>query len=80
MAQSGPGADLIPAAIVVPVVNEASTLPYLLDAIAQQMQRPAELVFVDGGSRDGSAALINDWWRRSGWRGAQCTEIGRAHV
>lgn len=75
MAQSGSGADLIPAAIVVPVVNEALTLPCLLDAIAQQTRRPAELVFVDGGSRDGSAALINDWWRRSGWSGAQCTVL-----
>ena len=75
MAQSGPGTGLIPAAIVVPVVNEALTLPYLLEAIAQQTQRPAELVFIDGGSRDGSAALIKDWWRQSGWSGAQCTVL-----
>lgn len=75
MAQSGSGTDLIPAALVVPVVNEALTLPHLLNAIARQTRRPAELVFVDGGSRDGSAALIDDWWRQSGWGGARCTVL-----
>lgn len=75
MAQSGSGADLIPATIVVPVVNEALTLPCLLGAIAQQTRRPAELIFIDGGSRDGSTVLINDWWQKSGWIDAQCSVL-----
>ena len=75
MAQSGSGAELIPATIVVPIVNEAATLPRLLTGIEHQTRRPAEIVFVDGGSSDGSPEIIRDWWQKFAWDGAQCTII-----
>ena len=75
MAQSGSGAALIPAALVVPILNEAVTLARLLAGIESQTQRPAEIVFVDGGSEDGSPAIIQNWWRKSAWNGASCTVI-----
>ena len=44
-------------AIVVPMFNEASSLPRLLRTLAALEPRPAELIAVDGGSTDGSADL-----------------------
>lgn len=78
MAQCGSGTDLIPAALVVPILNEAPTLPRLLAGIEQQTKRPRELVFVDGGSHDGGPLLIAEWWRRCGWPGGSCNVIANA--
>lgn len=75
MAEHRPGAALIPAALVVPILDEASTLPRLLAGIAAQTRRPCEVLFVDGGSRDDSPALIEQWWRDHGWAGARCEVI-----
>jgi rSAM/selenodomain-associated transferase 2 len=47
--------------IIVPVFNEASVLSKLLDSL---QDRPAELIFVDGGSDDGSADIIRAAGRR----------------
>src|SRR5438034_878507 len=44
--------------LVIPVLDEAATLPELLAGIASQTRRPDEVVFVDGGSRDNSAAIL----------------------
>lgn len=41
--------------IIIPALNEAATLPRLLAALAAEP--PAEIVVVDGGSTDGTAAL-----------------------
>lgn len=44
-------------AIVVPTLDEASTLPRLARLLAALDPPPAEVLVVDGGSRDGTAAL-----------------------
>ncbi len=47
--------------IVIPVYNEEAVLEMLfsrLYAVAEQLQRKLEIIFVDDGSRDGSAALL----------------------
>lgn len=46
-----------PLAVVIPALNEASGLPLLLADLARHQGLIAELVVVDGGSRDGTAAL-----------------------
>ena len=43
--------------IVVPVLNEASTIERTLGALASMRARGAEVIVADGGSSDGSAAL-----------------------
>jgi rSAM/selenodomain-associated transferase 2 len=43
--------------IVMPVLNEAAGLPALLRALAPLLARGHEVIVVDGGSSDGSAAL-----------------------
>jgi glycosyltransferase involved in cell wall biosynthesis len=44
--------------IIVPVLNEKEFIPQLLDSIILQTYRPIEVIFIDGGSRDGSRALL----------------------
>lgn len=46
--------------VILPVLNEAAGLPSLLAALAPLRAEGAELIFVDGGSNDGSPALIAD--------------------
>ncbi len=44
--------------VIVPVYNEAEQLPALLDHLGRILPPGAEVIFVDGGSTDNSAALI----------------------
>lgn len=44
--------------LVLTVLNEAKSLPALLDSIATQTRMPDEVVVCDGGSRDETAALL----------------------
>ncbi|MFC1463527.1 MAG: glycosyltransferase [Candidatus Brachytrichaceae bacterium NZ_4S206] len=44
--------------LVFTVLNEATSLPTLLDSIAAQTRRPDEIVVCDGGSRDETVALL----------------------
>lgn len=44
--------------LVFTVLNEAASLPALLDSIAAQTRRPDEIVVCDGGSRDDTVALL----------------------
>jgi glycosyltransferase involved in cell wall biosynthesis len=51
-----PPADM-PITLVVPVRNEESSLPALIDSIRGQTRTPEEIVLVDGGSVDRSAEI-----------------------
>lgn len=61
-----------PVTLVIPILNEAESLPELLQAIKAQIHRPDEVIFSDAGSSDGGPALINSWWRREGWANGRC--------
>ena len=50
-----------PISVVVPVRNEAATLPELLAALIRQSITPAEIVLVDTGSTDSSIAIAQEW-------------------
>ena len=41
--------------------NEAPSLPDLLASLARQTRQPDEIVVVDGGSQDGTVALLECW-------------------
>ena len=45
-------------AIVIAVYNGASTLAQTLDSLAMQTQRPDQVIVMDGGSTDGTQALL----------------------
>jgi len=52
--------------IIIPVFNEQESLPELilrLDALVLRLEGPSEVILVDDGSRDGSAALIRAYAR-----------------
>ncbi len=57
-------AALAPVTLVVPVLNEAHTIGELLAGLEQQTPFPAELLFVDAGSTDGTKASIQSWCKR----------------
>jgi glycosyltransferase involved in cell wall biosynthesis len=44
--------------IVIPTMNEEEFIPRLLQNIILQKYRPIEIIFVDGGSTDGTRALL----------------------
>jgi glycosyltransferase involved in cell wall biosynthesis len=46
------------------VRNEADSLPKLLDSLAAQTVRPDEVVIVDGGSTDGTQAIVRTYASR----------------
>jgi glycosyltransferase involved in cell wall biosynthesis len=47
--------------LVVPVKNEADTIERLIASAAAQTRRPDEIVIVDGGSRDGTTEIVEQW-------------------
>ncbi len=61
-------------AIVVPMLNEAAALPRLLRCLAALHPAPAEILLVDGGSSDASAAMA----QAAGLRVVQHRVRGRA--
>ncbi len=60
-------------ALVIPVLDEESTLPALVETLGALDPAPAEIVVVDGGSGDASVALARD----AGWTVIETT-VGRA--
>src|SRR3954470_23285897 len=44
--------------LVIPVMNEEASLPRLLDSIRHQTLVPAEIIFVDAASADGTQEII----------------------
>lgn len=67
----------LPISVVIPMLNEAATLGELLEGLKAQTARPAELIFVDAGSTDGSKTLVEDWWKKEGWAGGECRVMER---
>jgi hypothetical protein len=61
-----------PVTLVIPILNEADSLPGLLKALKAQDHLPDEIIFSDAGSTDGSPELINAWWSCEGWEDANC--------
>lgn len=61
-------------AIVIPMLNEAASLPRLLRSLAALCPPPEEILAVDGGSGDGSAAIA----RAGGLRVVEHPVRGRA--
>ena len=53
---------VLPVALVIPVKNEATTLPELFAALERAPAWPAEIIFADAGSTDGTQALLLTWW------------------
>lgn len=55
--------------IVLPIFNEADNLPQLfreIETVMADLQRPYEVICVDDGSQDNSAAFIHDFSREQG--------------
>ena len=58
---------IVPVAIIIPIFNEAESLPSLLEAIRCQSCQPVEVLFVDAGSTDGSASIIENSAAKNDW-------------
>jgi glycosyltransferase involved in cell wall biosynthesis len=52
--------------LVTTVLNEEQTITHLLASIAEQTVQPDEVIIVDGGSTDGTVALIESFSQGSG--------------
>src|SRR5437588_8353770 len=53
--------DGLSVSLIVTVLNEAASIAGLLDSISAQTRPPDEVVIADGGSHDGTPALIRAW-------------------
>ncbi len=60
--------------IIVPMLNEAPILPALLDNLGKIRNEHCEVIFVDGGSNDGSVELAKSW----GFMVTKSSELGRS--
>lgn len=54
--------------VIVPAMNEEGTIVPLLEALAVQTLRPAEVVVADGGSVDRTRELVRDFGKRAPFR------------
>lgn len=50
--------------LVIPLFNEASSAPALLESVEGQTRPPDEVICVDAGSNDGTAAIVQDFSKR----------------
>jgi len=64
--------DLMPdnkISLIIPVRDEARTIQQLIDSIQRQTREPDEVIFVDGGSCDGTLDILRRICEQnSGWR------------
>ena len=78
MAEIGPRLmSKLSVSLIIPILNERSSLLELLIAIKNQTHQPKEIIFVDAGSTDGGPKFIKDWWGKEGWLEATCKIISR---
>ncbi len=61
-----------PVSIVIPIRDEAKTLPELLASLERQTLLPQEVIIVDASSTDGGRRLIETWWASKAWIGGDC--------
>ena len=47
--------------VIATVLNEGQAIERLLESLASQSRSPDEVVIVDGGSTDGTVAILEDW-------------------
>lgn len=59
-------ADAGPITVIVPTLNEAARLGLCLDGLSAQTDEVAEILVVDGGSTDGTQALVRGHAERDG--------------
>ena len=52
---------VVKVAVIVTVLNEGPAVERLLASLAAQRRLPDEVVIVDGGSTDGTVAILKDW-------------------
>src|SRR3989442_3735299 len=52
---------MAPISVVIPALNEAAVLPYLLKALVGQTHPPDEIIVVDAESTDGTAKVAQEW-------------------
>jgi glycosyltransferase involved in cell wall biosynthesis len=52
--------------VVIPVYNHARYVTQCLDSVLNQTHRPLQLIVIDDGSRDGSPAIVEDYFRCRG--------------
>lgn len=62
---------VLPVSVVIPVRNESSSLGELLGCLNALSPRPAEVIFVDTGSSDGSVSSIESWMGQAKQDGIQ---------
>ena len=65
--------------IVTPVYNTEEYLPDYLDSILRQTYRKLELILVDDGSEDRSAAVAKSWQGRLEEKGISCRILRTRH-
>lgn len=53
-----PVPEPLPLSLIIPVRDEEASIVALMDSIDRQERRPAEVVFVDGGSEDATVRLV----------------------
>lgn len=63
--EAGGGARLGGVCVVVPALNEEASILRLLEALAGQTVRPAEVVVADGGSSDRTRELVREFAARA---------------
>jgi glycosyltransferase involved in cell wall biosynthesis len=56
--QAGQEKRRVRVSVIATVLNEGTAINRLLDSLAAQTRRPDEVVFVDGGSRDDTVAIL----------------------
>jgi len=68
--------QVLPISVVIPIRNESASLDGLFASLLALSPAPAEVIFVDTGSDDGSADRIKDWIRRVSLRIQLCSRPG----